>query len=254
MLFEPGPLALLTTAEFPVLGPLPGFAALAADQVRALEGAADAIAGQQAEIASAGAVGADPSAALDLAAAAAEHERQSREFDPALGGVATVSEVLEGELAGLASEIAEDLALAEPDEPTIPPGTDGGRPPPPSMAEWDNQTRYLFTIILERKATDAEVAYAQRFYPDKAAREAWILGGAVLPPGGGAPPTTPPPTDVDPLIAIYRGYLASWIRDNFHREPEEAELVDIDRLYARDGTITGESYNRLLAESYIPRL
>jgi len=254
MLFEPGPLALFTAAEVPVAGPPPRFEALAADQVRALEGAADAIARVQAEIASGGAVDFDPSAVQDLATAAAEHDHQSRAFDPALGGVAANAETLESELAGLVIEIAEDLNLAEPEEPTIPPGTDGGGPPPPSLSEWDNQTRFLFTILVARKATDAEVEYARKFYPDKAAREAWILTGAVVPPGGGPAPTPPAPAPGNGLVAIYRGYLASWIRENFRREPEEAELVDIDRLYARDGTITGESYNQLLAESYIPRL
>lgn len=137
MLYELGPLELFLERDFPTPGARGSIEAAAAPFVVALDAGAGAVeraGGQFAAVA----VGVDDGgAALDLGDAATELARQSGEVSPELVSAAAGAGVLEGDLAGLASELLGDLEKGEPPQPVIPPGapedwgTDpsGGNPP-----------------------------------------------------------------------------------------------------------------------------
>jgi hypothetical protein len=93
-------------------------------------------------------------------------------------------------------------------------------------------------------------------YQRIASEEAVYTGNVAKPRDPPPPPSQAVPRDPvrSDLVRIYRGYLANWIRDNFRREPEEAELADVDKVYDANGTLTGELYNDMLDRLFVPRL
>lgn len=131
MEFEPGPLRLFPDDEFPAAGVPSNFALLAAEEATALDSSATALEREQLAIASSGEPRVDPGVALELGDAASEHERQSRESDPAIGGVAAALGSSEEDLSGLTLTLVEDLRTPEPPYPRVPPGPDEENPEAP---------------------------------------------------------------------------------------------------------------------------
>lgn len=148
MLYELGPLDLFLEREFPTPGARGSIEAAAAPFVVALEAGAGAVeqaGGQFAAVA----VGVDDGgAALDLGDAASELARQSGDVSPEIASAVAGAGVLEGDLAGLASELLGDLASGDPPSPPVPPDgypggpppdpEGGGQPPPPPPVEYDH--------------------------------------------------------------------------------------------------------------------
>lgn len=131
MLYDPGPLRLFTAEEFPQLGPRPRFEAIAAEEIRVLEGGAGALSlafGEMVE----GTRGSHLDGAGSVIGALAEElDRQSRSLDPSIAAVAASVDALEGDLAGLTTEITSDLYTPIPGEPSIPPEPPPYSPYPP---------------------------------------------------------------------------------------------------------------------------
>lgn len=155
MLYDPGPLTLFTTAEFPVAGVRPNFVGLAADQVAPLVGHEAALVGAQNTMGADLAVNHDAEGALDLAAAAAEMDGQAHAFDLTIGDVAGSALTLEGDLTGLNNDLAGQLAAAPAAEVIPYPGnayvTDDGLPDPIiTIEEW-------YRTLLGREVTPDEL-------------------------------------------------------------------------------------------------
>lgn len=151
----------------------------------------------------------------ELGAAAAEHDRQSREVDSAIGSVAAGAHALEGDLAGLTSALGRELENA-----SIPPS-----PQPPEeefnddwrdpdyrdiIAEW-------YVTYLGRDASDGEL---RAYYVNRRPLAAVLAGilaseeyqarqreliGAPPPPGTPAPPSSTPPPPSG--YTYYGGYI-----------------------------------------------
>jgi len=199
MLFEPGPLSLFTDAEIPRALSPPRFEALAAREAAELQTGAHALDRFAGALAPAVGAPADLAAATDLIAAATEHDRQSREADSAIAGVAAGAGALQGTLAGLSNELARELADAslpdEPDEPDAEPNEDWMDP------EYGDIINEWFEKFLGREApadhiTDLRDARARLVdvlagilsSDEYLARQRELLGG-----GGGGPLPTPTP-------------------------------------------------------------
>jgi hypothetical protein len=239
MLLEPGPMRLFTDDEIPRDLAPPDFAGLAAREAGELEAGARVL-----EIAGGAltpGVGApeDLAVASDLVAAAAEHESQSKVSDSAIGDVAAGAGVLEGDLSGLTSELAGELAGASmPDTPPEPDDADNEDWKDPEYGAIINE---WFVKYLDREAPadyleDLRNAHARLVdvlagilnspeYLEKIAPP-----GATPPPGTEPPPEGEPPPEPPPNVEYINGYVAgtpalieayvsvytSW-RDNFER-------------------------------------
>jgi len=131
LVYTPGPLRLFLDADLPRPTIRASFAAIVAGEAAALGLADIALAARQSMMAPALASPLMPVAALDLAAARGELVSQLGAVDPAIASVAAAAGVLEGELAGLTNEAAQDVG-AVPGEPGMGdweyPG--GSQPPP----------------------------------------------------------------------------------------------------------------------------
>jgi hypothetical protein len=120
VLFDTGPLTLITEDHFPVRGPLPRFAALAAREGAELETAAAAIGLHEGTVIGGLTSEMDTGAAFDLAEATAALASQSGGIDPAIGAVQRGAEALELELAGLTGQVPNDFAPPQPPPPARP--------------------------------------------------------------------------------------------------------------------------------------
>lgn len=147
MLYERGPLDLFVDAAIPAPGLRDTFDGLTASEVVALDAGAGALVAAGLTFASAAAA-VDDGAALDVADAAAELNRQPGDVSPELAAAAAGVEILDGDLAGLTNEISDDLRQPVPPAPTIPPAPDdpyhAGNPdpehgpPPPAPITYDD--------------------------------------------------------------------------------------------------------------------
>jgi hypothetical protein len=194
MLYDRGPLDLFTDAEIPAAGVLEHSDAIAAAEVAALDGAAGQLIIVGLQLGAAGADAGDGGAALDIAEAAADLDRQPGDVSLDLVAAAAGAEVLSGDLAGLTNEVLGDLTGAAPPQPPIPPmpaqqydstpDPEQQAPPPPDPTVYEpdpaalnvgscfgDSCRVAYRAALGRQilawtgrdATDAELLNVDRF-------------------------------------------------------------------------------------------
>lgn len=230
MLYDRGPIDRILDADFPRPSVPANFSAIAFGLANQFELGVAQLAGPASTLAEAGA--SDPSATLGQAIGtmADELDRQSRAADPAIAGVATNTDTLEGTLAGLTNETGGDLASRYPIEPNLPRGDDL----PPDYAgdqwsAWDTFTIGAFASILGRGPTPSELVQWRSWFPDvDAARRAIESLRGQAPPasepapssGGGAPAPQPGDPYAAGVRALYLELLG--------REPEPG-AVDVHR-------------------------
>jgi len=188
MLLEPGPVAPVDVAAWTQPGARTTFAADAAALAGQLGAAGSTIGSLRGEIGSSGGPQMELDAGLLLGAAAAAHDSQARDVDAAIATVAGNADAHVGEIAGLASETAEDIRRGEPDFPgyddhppnegwpigEAPPRTPPEDTPGPGGTVADLITRY-YNRYLGRDPGDEGINAWSALWPNQDAIEHGIL-------------------------------------------------------------------------------
>jgi hypothetical protein len=244
MLFDPGPIALIVDAQFPVRVDAPSFLGIATSALAerpAIDGALATAGGQ---IATETGQAADAEIGAELGAAADAAAADGDDVDSSIADVQSNAGALTGDLSALVDDNAEGLDAEFDDNPFIPPDAVTTEIVPVTELAWDEQTLATFLFQLGRPPTPDELHYARRFRPDTRALLEWVwaVGGVSVPPstpppsGGGGPQTPPPgggnqpapsPPGTPPLDAFAQGVIALY-RQYLQRTPS-AEEIDIHR-------------------------
>jgi len=175
MLFERGPMDPVDVDAWTQPGARATVAGDAASLTGQLGAVGQSLGGTLGALAAAGGSAMDAGAGLDLAAAAAAHDAQQRDFDSSVGTIAGNADAQEGELAGLASDTASDISAGEPNFPDYvehpipgrsgspPPGGEEPEPePPPEPPDDEHPSIYdaiarLYRELLGREGSQEEI-------------------------------------------------------------------------------------------------
>lgn len=256
MLLDPGPLRLVTDADIPRPGPRPTFAGLVAAELAIVEGHDRVLAAAHSRMAAGLDSPLDGGAALDLAAAQAEHDRQVGAVDSTIASVQAGADVLEGDLVGLSNDAQSDLRADFPIAPDLP-RDDELWPDYPGDAwtAWDTFTIGLFRTYLDRAPTRTELAFYRNFFPDTERARAWILDSDEYrerqrPPAPPAPPppALPPPAPPAPApVDEFKAGVIALYNELLFRTPSRAE---IDSHRGNPGGLAGVRETILESDEY----